>query len=135
MVIKEVNSRIAKTGDRIDLRVNAPVILDDQIAIPVGAVAHAEVVAVSGTSAAGGRGQLSIRLITVETAWGPIKLSGSKGTEGAGNTGGVVLGVIGFGLLGLLTKGGNAVLKGGDLLTGHIDEGENQVGEPLEVRP
>lgn len=135
MVIREVNSRSAKAGDRINLRVNAPVLLDDKIAIPVGAVAHAEVVSVSGTSAAGGKGQLSIRLVAVETAWGPIKLSGSKGTEGADNTGGVILGVISFGLLGLLNKGGNAVFKGGELITAHIDQGGDPIVEPLEVRP
>ena len=121
MVIREVNSRTAKPGDRFVLRVNSPVEVDGQIAIPVGATATGEVVTVNGTSAAGGKGRLSVRLLTVDTRWGPIRLSGSRGTEGDNNTGGVILGVLGFGIFGLLNKGGNASLKGGELITGFLE--------------
>lgn len=133
MVLKEVNSRTAKAGDSVILRVNAPVKIGGVIVIPVGAAARAEVIAVSGTSAAGGKGQLSLRLSSVETQWGPVRLAGTKGTQGASNTGGVVLGVLGFGLAGLLTKGGNATFKGGEIITGFIDEGVDPIGEPLQV--
>jgi len=115
------------------LRVNAPVKIGGVIVIPVGAAARAEVIAVSGTSAAGGKGQLSLRLSSVETQWGSVRLAGTKGTQGASNTGGVVLGVLGFGLAGLLTKGGNATFKGGEIITGFIDEGVDPIGEPLQV--
>jgi hypothetical protein len=133
MVLKEVNSRTAKAGDSVILRVNAPVRISGVIVIPVGAAAHAEVIAVSGTSAAGGKGQISLRLSSAETQWGSVRLFGTKGTQGASNTGGVVLGVLGFGLAGLLTKGGNATFKGGEIITGLIDEGVDPVGEPLQV--
>ncbi|WP_152522656.1 hypothetical protein [Sphingobium ummariense] len=124
MVIREVNSRSAKAGERFKLRVNSPVMLDGVTVIPVGATAWGEIIAVQGTSAAGGKGQLSLRLLHVETRWGPVTLSGTKGAEGDANTGGVVLGVLGFGLLGLLTKGGNAAFKAGDIIHGYIAEGE-----------
>lgn len=87
MVTKEINSRSAKAGDRFKLRVNAPVMVDGVVAIPVGAAAWAEVVAASGTSAAGGRGQLSMRLLYVDTPSGQVTLSGTRGAEGKGNTG------------------------------------------------
>lgn len=70
MVLKEVNSRTAKAGDSVILRVNAPVKIGGVIVIPVGAAAHAEVIAVSGTSAAGGKGQISLRLSSAETQLG-----------------------------------------------------------------
>lgn len=133
MVLREVNSRSANAGDRFRLRVNAPVILAGVKVIPVGASAWAEVISVKGTGAAGGRGQLSLRLLHVDTAWGPVQLTGTKGTEGDGNTGGVILGVLGFGVLGLLNKGGNATFKAGDIICGHIAEGEVPVAAPLSV--
>ena len=121
MVIREVNSRTAKPGDRFVLRVNAPVEVDGQVAIAVGASATGEVVSVNGTRAVGGSGRLTVRLLSVETRWGPIRLSGSRRTEGDSNAGGVIMGVLGFGIFGLLNKGGNASLKGGDLITGFLE--------------
>lgn len=49
------------------------------------------------------------------------------------NTGGVILGVLGFGLLGLLNKGGNATFKAGDIIHGYIAEGEVPMAAPLMV--
>lgn len=133
MVVREVNSRSAKAGDRFRLRVNAPVVLEGATVIPVGSSAWGEVISARETGAAGGRGQLSLRLLHVDTAWGPVRLSGTKGAEGAANTGGVILGVLGFGLLGLLNKGGNASFKAGDIIHGYVVEGEVPVVAPLTV--
>lgn len=132
MVTREINSRSAKAGERVKLRVNVPVLVGTAIAIPVGSTAWGEVVTVSGTSAAGGRGHLSMRLLSVETISGPVALTGMQGTEGKGNAEGVVLGVLGFGLLGLLNKGGNALFKAGDIVTGYIDDAPST--PPLRVR-
>lgn len=88
---------------------------------------------VSGTSAAGGRGQLSAKLLYVETEWGNLALTGSTGTEGKGNTAGVVMGLLSFGVLGLLNKGHNATLKAGAILKGYVAEGEPAVAAPLTV--
>jgi hypothetical protein len=132
-VTKEVNSRSAKVGERFKLRVNAPLEIDGKVVIPIGARAWGEVVTVSGTSAAGGRGQLSAKLLYVETEWGNLALTGSTGTEGKGNTAGVVMGLLSFGVLGLLNKGHNATLKAGALLKGYVAEGEPAVAAPLMV--
>jgi hypothetical protein len=134
MVVREVNSRTAKVGDRFRLRVNAPVTVDGVATISVGAVAWGEIISVGGTGSAGGRGRLGARLLNVETRWGPLALSGASGTEGPSNTAGVVLGVLGFGLLGLLNKGGNATLKAGDILKGYIAGGKTPVTVPLTIQ-
>ena len=68
MVVREVNSRSAKAGDRFRLRVNAPVVLEGATVIPVGSSAWGEVIIAKGTGAAGGKGQLSLRLLHVDTA-------------------------------------------------------------------
>ncbi len=133
MVTKEVNSRSAKVGERFKLRVNAPLEIEGKVVIPIGARAWGEVVTVSGTSAAGGRGQLSAKLLYVETEWGNLALTGSTGTEGKGNTAGVVMGLLSFGVLGLLNKGHNATLKAGAILKGYVAEGEPAVAAPLTV--
>lgn len=134
MVLHEVNSRQAKPGDRFPLRVNAPVLVDGLVVIPVGAAAWGEVVAASGTGVAGGRGHVSVRLTRIDAPSGPVALTGLTGTEGGSNTAGVVMGVLSFGLGGLLVKGGNATLKAGDLVTGYIDEGATPAATPLVVR-
>lgn len=123
MVLREVNSRQVKPGDRFALRVNAPVTIDRIVVVPVGATAWGEVVAASGTGIAGARGRVSMRLVRLDAPTGPVALTGTTGTEGKANTAGVVVGVLSLGLGGLLIKGGNAVLKAGDLVTGYIDEG------------
>ena len=133
MVVREVNSRSAKAGDRFRLRVNAPVVLDGATVIPVGASAWGEIISAKGTGAAGGKGQLSLRLLHVESEWGPVQLTGTKGAEGNANTGGVILGVLGFGLLGLLNKGGNASFKAGDIICGYIADGKAPATAPLTV--
>jgi hypothetical protein len=135
MVLNEINSRQAKAGERFKLRVDAPVLIDNVVVIPVGATAWGEVIAAHGTSAAGGRGHLSAHLLFVDTPSGRVELSGTLGQEGKSNSSGVVLGVLGFGLPGLLTKGGNATFKAGDILTGYIDQGDPLLGTPLRVTP
>lgn len=120
MVLREVNSHSAKVGERFKLRVNEPVVVNGVVAIPVGATAWGEVTSVAGTGAAGGKGRLSARLLHVDTPSGPLLISGQQGSEGKANTAGVVMGVLSFGLAGLLMKGGNALLKAGDILVGYV---------------
>ena len=134
MVLREVNSRQAKPGDRFPLRVNAPVVIDGAVVVPIGALAWGEVISAAGTGAAGGRGRISMRLVRVDTPAGPVALTGTMGAEGRGNTAGVVLGVLSFGLGGLLMKGGNATLKAGDIVTGYIEEGSAPASHPMVVQ-
>jgi hypothetical protein len=122
MVLKEVNSRDAKPGERFKLRVNEAVAVNGLI-VPVGATAWGEVMYVGGTGIAGGKGRLSAKLLYVETPAGHLPISGTQGTEGKANTAGVVVGLLSFGLAGLLTKGGNAHLKAGDILVGYVEPG------------
>jgi hypothetical protein len=131
MVLKEVNSREVKVGERFKLRVNEPVLVNGVVAIPVGAFAWGEITNVAGTGAAGGKGRLSAKLLYVETPSGQLPISGAQGAEGKANTAGVVIGVLSFGLAGLLMKGGNALLKAGDILIGYVQPSASAV--PMAV--
>lgn len=120
MVTKEVDSSTARSGDRFRLRVNEPVIAEGVTVVPVGASALAEVTFVDGTGAFGSKGRLTARLLFVDLPGGPLPITGEQGIEGRANTAGVAIAVVSFGLLGLLTKGGNAHFKAGDIITGYV---------------
>jgi hypothetical protein len=120
MILREVNSRTAKPGDRIRLRVVEPVLVDGVIRVPVGATAWGEVVGVEANGAVGKSGRLSARLLHLDTPDGSVPLGGEHSDKG--NTGGaaLALAIVGFGILGLLHQGDSGRLKAGDLITGRV---------------
>lgn len=120
MVLKEVSSRDSKAGDRFVLRVDQDVMVDGIVVIPTGAKAWGEVVAAQGSAEMGESGTLNARLLHVELPNRQIPIRGERKTEGGDATEKLVLGVIGFGVFGLLMKGNNAKLKGGDIINGYI---------------
>ena len=133
MVIKEVDSRTAKAGDRFRLRVNEPVVVDGTTAIPVGTTAWGEVGYVTGTGAAGGKGRLTANLLYIDLPGGHLPISGTQGAQGKGNTAGVAIAMVSFGLLGLLMKGGNAHFKAGDILVGYVEQ-PSSGSQPMIVK-
>ena len=126
MVLKEVNSRTARAGDRFRMRVNEPVVVDGATAVPVGTDGWGEVVFVDGTGLAGAKGRLTARLLYVDLPGGRLPLVGDQQVDGKANTAGVAFGILSFGLAGLLTKGGNAHFKAGDILVGQVAPAERR---------
>lgn len=120
MILREVNSRTAKPGDRIRLRVIEPVLINGVTRVPVGATAWGEVTQVEANGAAGKSGRLSARLLHVETPDGPVPLHGERADKGDTGAGGLALAVIGFGPFGLLHQGDSGRLKAGELITGTV---------------
>lgn len=120
MLLNEVTSSSAKAGDRFRLRVNEPVISNGQTVVPVGTIAWGEVVMLSVNGAVGKAGKLGARLLYLDLPARRVPLEGTISRNGDGNTGGVVLAVIGFGVLGLLAKGDSARLRAGDVFTGIV---------------
>jgi hypothetical protein len=119
MVLKEVNSRDNKPGDRFVLRVDEDVRVGSVTVVPTGAKAWGELVAIERTGAAGKSGKLNARLLYLEAAGRRIDLQGERQSAGNGGTGQAVAGVVAFGLFGLLMKGNNASLKAGEILNGY----------------
>lgn len=122
MVLREINSRTARAGDRFKLRVNEPVFIDGKTVIPVGAVAWGEVVSTEKNGAVGKGGKLGARLLYLEVAQGRQPLRGELAQNGDGNGAGVVLAVVGFGIFGLLTGGDSARFKAGDQVTAYAEK-------------
>ncbi|MFM6829079.1 MAG: hypothetical protein ACKOVA_01895 [Novosphingobium sp.] len=121
MVLKEINSRTARIGDRFKLRVDEPIYLNGAPVVPVGATAWGEIASVEKNGAVGKGGRLGARLLYLDLPSGQIPLRGDYADRGGGNGAGVVLAVVGFGLFGLLTGGDSARLKAGDTFTGYVD--------------
>lgn len=121
MVLKEINSRTARIGDRFKLRVDEPIYLNGAPVVPVGATAWGEIASVEKNGAVGKGGRLGTRLLYLDLPSGRVPLRGDYADRGGGNGAGVVLAVVGFGVLGLLTGGDSARLKAGDTFTGYVD--------------
>ena len=121
MVLREVNSRTAKSGERFKLRVDEPVFINGAPVIPVGATAWGEIVSVQKNGAVGKGGKLGAKLLYVDLPAGRLPLRGEPSDRGDGNDAGVALAIVGFGLFGLLTGGDSARLKAGDSFTGYVD--------------
>lgn len=119
MVIREVTSRKSHAGDRFELRVDEPVYINGRPVIPVGTKAWGEVVSSEGNGALGRGGKLSARLLYVDLPSGRLPLAGNIANRGDGNSAGVAMAVVGFGVLGLLTAGDSARLKGGQTFTAY----------------
>ena len=120
MVLNEVNSRRAKSGDRFVLRVDENVSVDGNVVIPVGAKAWGEVTDARENGAVGKAGQISARLLYVEVGGTQIKLSGEDRSKGAKGGDRVAMAVMGFGLLGLFAEGAQGKLKAGHIFNGYL---------------
>lgn len=133
MVIKEINSRTARPGDRFKLRVDEPIYINGAPVVPVGSFAWGEIASVEKNGAVGKGGRLGARLLYLDLPSGHVPLRGEYADRGDGNGAGVVLAVVGFGLLGLLTGGDSARMKAGDTFTGYVDSAPVPATPPLVV--
>lgn len=122
MVLTEVSSSTAKPGYRFKLRVDEPVFVDGKPIVPVGTIAWGEIVSTEHNGAVGKAGKLTARLLYLDLPQGHQPIRGEVADKGDGNSAGVVLAVVGFGIFGLLTGGDSARLKAGDLLTAYADK-------------
>jgi hypothetical protein len=119
MVLKEVNSRDNKPGDRFVLRVDEAVQIHGVTVIPIGAKGWGELVGAERTGEVGKSGRINARLLYVEANGQRVDLEGERQSSGGGGTGQVVASVLAFGPFGLLMKGNNASLKAGEILNGY----------------
>ncbi|MBB4860376.1 hypothetical protein HNO88_003719 [Novosphingobium chloroacetimidivorans] len=121
MVLREITSRNAHPGDRFELRVDEPIFINGQVAVPVGTRAWGEVISVKANGAVGNAGRLAARPMYLDLPQGRVALRGSLSEHGQGYGPGVAMAVVGFGIFGLLTAGDSARLKGGQSFTAYVD--------------
>jgi len=127
----EISSKNAKPGSRFNLRLNEPVCVDGEIAIPAGASAWAEVDAVEKSGGGSKNGSLNFHLLHIDTKWGPVPLRSVQ--DAVGTVDRVAESVVqaNFGWIGLMFfKGRNGALKAGDLVPAYIISGHRAVKQP-----
>jgi hypothetical protein len=111
---EDLSSKTATTGDPITLKVNEPVIVNNFVVIPKGAVVKGIVSEAKGAGRMGKGGTLNIRLESTTSVDGQkVPLRAAKGKQGDGKTGTTVALVALFGPIGLLKHGSDANIKAG----------------------
>lgn len=122
MILKEITSRTAHSGDRFKLRVDEPIFINGKAVVPVGTTAWGEIVSLEANGAAGKAGRLGAKLLWLELPDGRVPLKGEMKRKGGGNGDGLAMAIVGFGIFGLLNAGDSARFKAGDLFTAFVAE-------------
>lgn len=82
MTRTELNTKDVHAGDRFYLQVAEPLVYRGQVVVPVGSIAVGEVMRAEHNGVFGKRGELEVRLDSVETPSGPVRLSGRTARNG-----------------------------------------------------
>lgn len=78
----QINTKDNEAGDRIYFEVAESLTFRGQIVVPVGSVAVGEVTRSERNGHFGDKGKLEIRLLYVQTPYGPVRLTGRAYDEG-----------------------------------------------------
>lgn len=78
----QVSTKDSKPGDRFYLEVAESISFRGQIIVPVGSVAVGEVARADRNGHFGKKGKIDIRLLYVQTPWGPVRLDGRQAKAG-----------------------------------------------------
>ena len=107
-LVSKLSSRDEHIGDKFDLKLAAPIIVDGAVIAPAGTLGKGEVVDVAAAGIAGHPGKLILAARYVEANGLRIPLRGFKlAGEGKDNTGAVMATDIAIGLVSVLIPGGN----------------------------
>lgn len=112
-----------KVGDRFNLEVMEPVMLNGVAVIPVGARAVGEITTVRNKGMWGKSGNFDARLLYVVANDRQIRLAGTLGDKGRkSGVGAVAASAIVFAPAGFFMTGTSARLPAGTQIVGHLDE-------------
>lgn len=118
----QVSTKSNKPGDRIYLEVADALTYRGQVVIPAGAVAIAEVARADRNGHFGRKGKLDIQLLNVQTASGPVRLSGNSYDEGTTGLYTSVATILFVSPLGFLVHGTSAHIPQGSIVQAYLAE-------------
>lgn len=118
----ELNSQTNHVGDRFELEVSDPVMLNGQVVIPAGSVATGEVTSVRRRGMWGRRGLLETRFLFLRVDDRQIRITGSGNGAGHTGTGGVAAAVLTVPVVGFLVTGTSAVIPPQTLMVAYLNE-------------
>ena len=120
--LTQVSTKDNKPGDRVYLEVAEDVTFRGQVVIPEGSPVVGEVSRVQRNGHFGRKGKLEIRLIRVQTPWGPVRLSGAEYDEGKSGTAASVATMLLVSPLGFIIKGTSGYIAPNTPVTARLGE-------------
>lgn len=118
----QVSTKSNKPGDRLYLEVAEDLIYRGQVVIPAGAVAIAEVARADRNGHFGRKGKLDIQLLNVQTASGPVRISGNSYDEGTTGLYTSIATMVFVSPLGFLVHGTSAHIPQGAIVQAYLAE-------------
>ncbi|HWF00915.1 MAG TPA: hypothetical protein VG248_14040 [Caulobacteraceae bacterium] len=119
---EKLSSATSAEGDTFEVFTAEEIRLTDGTVIPAGYSGRGEVTHVEHTGWMGKSGQLNIKVDYLKIGESRVRLRGSKGGEGKGNTGNLVAAVVVFGVFGAAVHGHSVVYPEGTPLTAYVDQ-------------
>ena len=116
----EIYTKDKRPGDRVYLEVAESVMFRGQVIIPAGAPAMGEIARAQRNGHFGKKGKLQVRLISVQTPHGPVRLAGSTYEEGKSGTAASVATMVLVSPLGFLIHGTSGKLMPGTAMTANL---------------
>lgn len=111
-----------KAGDRFQLTVVDPVVVNGMVAIPAQSVATGEVTSVRNKGMWGKSGAIEARVLHVKAYDRTIRCAGAVTDKGTTGTAGVVGAIVFLPIAGFFTTGTSAVIPAGMMVNAFIDE-------------
>lgn len=114
--------KAVRVGQRFNLEVAEPIVVEGATVVPVGAPATGEITEVRNKGMWGKSGYIGARLVHVRVGDRTIRLSGQFDDKGVTGTGGVVAAIAFLPVAGFFTTGTSAAIPAGAGVKGFIDE-------------
>ena len=111
-----------RVGQNIELTVQQPVLVNNQVAIPAGSLASAEVTSIRNKGMWGKSGGITARFLFLEANGRKIRLNGSFNGRGETGTAGVIASVALLPVAGFFVTGTSARIAPGTRVTAFIAE-------------
>jgi hypothetical protein len=107
--LETMTSKTSKTGDKFAVVVVNDVVVDQQVVIPAGARGTGTVIFGRAKRSGGVSGALDVRIDSVDTPSGPIKLKASDANRGADRRSAGTVASLAFGMIGFLAVQGEEI--------------------------
>lgn len=111
-----------RAGDRFDIEVSAPVLMNGQTVIPVGSHGFGEVTSVRNKGMWGKSGNIEARLLYIRVGDRQIRVTGTFNDKGVTGTGAVVGALVLIPVAGFFMTGTSARIAQGAQVTAYLDE-------------
>lgn len=115
-----LDGKRARPGDRVELVVAVPLEYRGQIVIPAGARAEGVIGLTEGNSIFGKAGTLQLRLKSVDTPYGPVRLTGDMARSDKGQGVLAIGGALFVAWPMMLIHGGDAKVPAGAIVTAQL---------------